>query len=169
MELPTQGSIYYRCSRRRTQMLFPNTEQPRQMLPFFAVLSYFLGVYTKQHTAWARVERLPALSWREISRQLKTSKINSSMLPLFCFIFKPLYWGHFHLSITFSEHSIPLRVIKVSHFFSFSFLGKVHEMCHWADGFTAHPHLLSRCVACLRSVATSFPLLTIKQLIYLTP
>lgn len=97
-------------------MLFPNTEQPWQMLPFLAVLSYFLGVCMKQHTAWARVERLPALSW---SRQLKTSKINSSMLPLFCFIFKPLYWGHFHLSITFSEHSIPLRVIKVSHFFFF--------------------------------------------------
>lgn len=36
-------------------MLFENTEQPRQMLPFLAVLSYFGGVHMKQQHA-ARVE-----------------------------------------------------------------------------------------------------------------
>lgn len=53
-------------------------------------------------------------------------KWNQACCLLSCVIFKLHCWGHFHLlhhfHVTFSEHSIPLRVIKVSNYFSFSFL-----------------------------------------------
>lgn len=111
-----------------TQMLFritefPHPHGPRQMLLFLITLPDFGGVQNSySNNAWVCAY---LAGEREIKKE-KQMKWSQACCLLSCVIFKLHCRGHFHLlhhvHVTFSEHSIPLRVIKVSHYFSFSSL-----------------------------------------------
>lgn len=128
--------------------------------------------------------------WTQYPDQMITTEVSWQGCALhgpshiLCFIFSILCLGHFwwlpyHFHIAFLEHSIPLRVIKFSHIFSFSSWGEVHLMCHPCDPIRSGRSLYCSAtfalhvgylfakqppIHFLRAAAT----LAMKQLIYLT-